>query len=82
VVRPVDALGLGPTYEIAKKANNYVEVTVTPGSLMGPNPIPGVILLSPDQYERFLEWRKGRGLIQDLFPELTQDEREILMTGL
>lgn len=32
--------------------------------------------------ERLAEWRKPGNLIQDVFPELSADEREFLMTGI
>lgn len=31
--------------------------------------------------EQFRRWRSGRGLIQDVFPQLSSDEREFLMSG-
>lgn len=31
--------------------------------------------------EEIAAWENGGGLIQDVFPQLTADEREFLMTG-
>lgn len=36
------------------------------------------MILDPDDYER---WISGGGLIQNVMPYLTPDEREFLMTG-
>lgn len=32
--------------------------------------------------EDLAKWEKGEGLIQNLFPNLTPDEREFIMTGV
>lgn len=81
MARPVDTLGLGPTYSIIEK-DDLFEVIVTPGKLMGPNPKKKSITLTRNQFTRFNKWRNGHGLIQDIFPDLTSEQREILMTGL
>ena len=55
-------------------------VTVTPPSILGFS--PSVIYLSDKQMTAYLSWLEGKGMIQDLLPELSSDEREILMTGI
>lgn len=40
---------------------------------------PIMIMAYPSDMERY---QKGEGLIQDIFPYLTADEREIIMTGI
>ena len=35
----------------------------------------------PISLERLARWQHGEGLIQDVFPELTRDQREFIMTG-
>lgn len=36
----------------------------------------------PFSYEKFLSWQSGKGCIQDVFPKLSSDDREFLMTGI
>lgn len=36
----------------------------------------------PVTQEQLEVWKSGGGLIQEVFPELTSDEREFLKTGL
>lgn len=38
--------------------------------------------LSQDQYDRYKVWMNNDALIQDALPELSDDERELLMTGI
>jgi len=40
------------------------------------------IRLTADQYQRYKLWRKGNVLIQEKLPDLSPDQRELLMTGL
>lgn len=35
-----------------------------------------------DMVQRITEWQGSRQLIQNVFPDLTADEREFLMTGI
>ena len=32
--------------------------------------------------EKYREWLKGKGLIQNMLPDLTPEQRELLLTGL
>lgn len=38
--------------------------------------------VSYDQYLRIATWYNGSGNIQDLLPEMSADQRELLMTGI
>jgi hypothetical protein len=38
--------------------------------------------LTAEQFHRYCLWCEGRGLIQELLPDLTNAQREILQTGL
>jgi len=40
---------------------------------------PSTVLVDADKY---ITWIKGQGLIQNIFPELTSDERECLLSGI
>ena len=39
------------------------------------------IEMTDDQYSRYSKWKRKEMLIQEALPELTAEEREILMTG-
>lgn len=43
---------------------------------------PQSIWLTNHQYERYCEWQNGMLLIQEALPELSGDEREILLSGI
>ena len=43
---------------------------------------PQSIWLTNDQYARYCEWQSGPLLIQEALPDLSDDEREILMSGI
>jgi hypothetical protein len=32
--------------------------------------------------EQIIDWEKGNGLVQDIFPDLTADEREFIISGI
>ena len=75
-----DQLGFGPKREHARLPDGRVRVSVTPPAMME---LPTQsIVLTEDQYNRYQLWRSNYGLIQDMLPELTFDQREILMTGI
>lgn len=42
----------------------------------------GTIVLTAGQLDGFYRWVKGNALIQNALPDLTADEREMLMTGI
>lgn len=50
-------------------------------SMFDPKSVPGPIL-SPDQAKRALHWARGGGLIQAVLPDLTDAQREMLLTGI
>lgn len=35
----------------------------------------------PVDSERYQKWRDGKGYIQNLFPELSADDRELMLSG-
>ena len=79
-MRPIEQLGLGPSYKCVQAETGNWEVTVTPPAFT--QLPPNTITLTADQYERFLQWRDGGVLIQSALPELSDGQREILMTGI
>lgn len=79
-MKPVDMLGFGPTRTAVKNPAGGYNVTVTPPEIVQ---MQGHTLhLTDDQYIRYQAWNEGGGLIQDVLPDLTGAQREILMTGM
>jgi hypothetical protein len=78
-MKPIELLGFGPTRAVDEKDGQYI-VSVTPPRA---TKLPTQILaLNKDQYLRYEAWRAGKGLIQEMLPDLTPDEREVLLTGI
>jgi len=64
-----------------KYPNGDVDVTVTPPVWSGFN--ASTIRLTADQYNRLQVWLNVPGkLIQDVFPDMSATQREILQTGI
>lgn len=70
----------GPKREETKLENGNWKITVTPPNWSGFS--GNSIELNPDQYHRYKQWRDQKGMIQDLFPELSAAQREILQSGI
>jgi len=69
-----------PTREAAPQDDGTVIVYVTPPAMLE---LPRVsVHMAADQYDRYVQWRLGRGLIQDHLSDLSANDREKLMTGL
>jgi len=77
---PISIPGFTPTRTIERIDNDKWRVTVTPPAVVGG--AGGHLDLTRDQMARYLQWQAGQLLIQDALPELTDSEREMLMTGL
>jgi hypothetical protein len=76
----IELPGFTPKREIAPQDDGTFIVYVTPPSFMG---CPRVsVHLTADQYDRYVQWRLGRGLVQDMLGDLSADDREKLMSGL
>ena len=72
--------GFTPTRRVERTpAGGYV-VYVKPPDFVGTPEVS--VLLTPDQYARYLQWRDGPLMIQDALPDLSISEREMLMSGL
>lgn len=69
-----------PKREAIKGDDGLWEITVTPPEWTGFS--PSTIKLTDDQHERYLNWWQTGGLIQDWFPDLNSNEREILLSGI
>lgn len=79
-MKPVTIMGFGPTRSAERvRAGGYI-ITVTPPALLN---LKGASLhLTDDQYLRYQAWNEGGLLIQDALPDLTDAQREMLMTGI
>ena len=72
--------GFSPTRRAERLGPDHWRVYVKAPAFMA-TPETGVSL-TEDQYQRYLTWRSGKGLIQHALPDLTPSQREILMSGL
>lgn len=62
--------------------DGHVLITVTPPTWSGFK-CGASVVLSPDQYRRYQSWLIGRGgMIQDALWDLSNDDREILLSGI
>lgn len=57
------------------------KITVTPPKWSGIID-PGVVILSENEYARYLAWRHDGGLIQQYLSDLPVKKREILLSGV
>jgi hypothetical protein len=76
----MDLNGFTPSRRVVKRGHHY-QVFVKPPKIVGDYPEVDV-MLTEEQYQRYLLWREGPLLIQDALPELSPSTREMLMTGL
>lgn len=75
----MDIPGFSPIRRVEEHEDGCFTVYVKPPDFME---LPEVsVVLTSDQYKRYLKWRNGT-LIQEALPELTADEREMLMSGI
>jgi len=44
--------------------------------------VPETVTLTVDQAKRFVDWERTGIKIQDALPDLTDDDREIILTGI
>jgi len=76
----MDIKGLTPTRTITKVDAEHVTVHVIPPALVGG---PGAsVVLTLEQCHRYYGWLAGGGLIQTVFPDLSANDREILLSGV
>lgn len=78
--KPIDQTPFGPKREVEQQLDGSWKVTVSPPEFLGFK--PSSIVLTADQYRRYLDWQNTGELIQVCLPELSPSQREILMTGL
>lgn len=79
-MKPLDLLGFGPTRRTEENIDGTYTVYVKPPKMFN---IPEEhIVLTRDQYSRYLRWLDGELMIQEALPDLNVDQREILLSGL
>jgi hypothetical protein len=69
-----------PTRKARRLDNGDWLVKVTPPEWSGFH--QSSIVLDTDQFHRFKAWLESGAPIQDLLPDLSPSEREVLMTGI
>ena len=78
----MDINGFSPSRRVEKNDNGRsYTVYVRPPQIVGTMPEVSVTL-TLGQYQRYLLWREGPLMIQEALPDLSANEREMLMTGL
>ena len=79
----IDNLGMGPTRELIKNKDGTYTLKVSPPAWAGFEPgYFSEITLNADQVNRYYDWKNSQILIQDAFPDLNADEREIILSGI
>jgi hypothetical protein len=80
--KPIDFFSkLQPARTETLRADGTWIVTVTPPAVLSPA-TTAIVVLSADQFNRYLMWRQGERMIQDALPELSSEDRERLISGL
>jgi hypothetical protein len=77
----MSVFGMEPNHKIYEHDDGRATIWVTPpGKLkyLGTS----FVNLSLSQYERYKQWCKGEGLIQDCLQDVSPELREILLTGI
>jgi len=69
----------GPTRTITRDGDNY-RITITPPKFMGGHTVN--VMLTPSQMAGYFLWQGGGELIQNALPDLSDDDREKLLSGL
>lgn len=77
-----ERMGMGPTRQEQVNPDGTVTITVKAPKEIWPKAEAQSVTLSKAQYLRYLAWRGNFGYIHDVLPDLTRDQREILMSGL
>lgn len=76
----IDKLGWGPKRVVTKTNQGWL-VKVTPNPMSGSDK-EQYVHLTEQQKRGYDDWQADRGLIQECLPDLTAEEREILISGL
>lgn len=77
-MKPIDRLGFNPTHVVEKVEDGYL-IHITPPAFIGGDTV--TVYLTEAHYRGYERWLEG-DLIQNALPNLTKQEREMLMTGL
>ena len=78
---PITIPGFAPTRTVHSAGDDgLIPLHVKPPAFIGGEGV--TVHLTSDQYIRYCQWQDGDGLIQDLLPDLSDSQREALMTGM
>ena len=78
--KPIDILDLGPSRSHLKLPDGRWMVSVQPPSWIGVHTAK-CVTLTAEQYIRYSDWLSGSKLIQEALPDLSAEDREILLNG-
>jgi len=81
MIKPIDRVpDFAPRRREEKNADGTWTVHVQPPAMFS---LPEQSMrLTADQYQRYRQWRDSGVLIQEALPELSNSQREILLSGL
>lgn len=74
-MRPIDLIS--PPEVVAREVPEGLEITRNVG--FGPRRATMVLPITAND---FLRWQRKEGAIQDLFPDLSPDQREFMLSGM
>ena len=80
MTKPIDIMNMGPQRTSVRGADEVWTVTVTPPPWT--EFTASTVRLTDEQHARYQTWMAGDVLIQDALPDLSDAEREILITGI
>lgn len=79
---PLNIPGFAPIRSSVKHIDGTYTVYVTPPKLSGFPSVPRSVHLTEAQFWTYRRWLDSGQSIQEAFPELSADDREVLLSGL
>jgi len=80
MIKTITLPGMQPRRRVIETTGTHVIIGVEPPLFLG---LPEQRLaLTTEQYARYCIWLARGGMVQDLFPELSVSQREIILSGL
>jgi hypothetical protein len=80
MAKPIDVLGFGPKRTLTLSPDGSGVLTVTPPAMFGGG--CSQVALTASQVRKYEKWLSEGGSIQNAFPELSADAREIILSGI
>ena len=79
-MKPVDELGLGPQRVLIRNQDGSAVLEVRPPAMFGGG--CSQVALTASQVRKYEKWLSEGGSIQNAFPELSADAREVILSGI